>query len=739
MNDGPVMNASEPPGRGHWLDTYMPDQQVAHYQPQPQQQMISLAVLRGILFRQRWLIGMIVAAAIVIGLVWTLLATPMYEARSSVRIQPGGSFIVEGQDIERGIPSNQIRELLATHVAVITSRNLANTVAEDLNLGERYDFLGSNIDESRPPNMTDEEWRLAKQSIAASILHGSVSAEIPQGNFVIQIAYHSEDPRIAAEMANAYAAAFAATETRESLENSEYAQDYLREQIELTRTRLQEAEQAANAYARESGIILQAMPGEDGESSVTLTSTNLANINSQFSVARAARIQAEQRWRSIQNLPPSQLSEVQSNSLLQGLIGQRTQKQAELANLRQRFLDAHPQVVSTLAQIETLDQQIEQTSADIKSAIRNEYVVARNQEEALQAQLGAATGDTLQEQDQQVEYSVLEREAQALRDQLQALLNRFNQVSTASTVQTGTIIPLDSAVQPGAPYAPSLVRNLAMALVFGVALAGAAAVLRETLDDRVRSLDDIEERLGLPLLGHTPYVDERDIEYEGSNRFSSLMEAYASIRSTIDFTMPRDRNVLQLTSSEESEGKSTTAVILAELFASLGRRTLLIDADLRRPSVASLLELERPKVGLVEVLLGHTDLQTALVSGVHENLDILPIGEIPTNPTELLASRQFRDFIARQRQEYSLVLFDSCPVLGLADAPMLAGLVDGTIFVMEANRASFSQVRSSIKRLRATGGNPIGAILTKYRALEAGEGYAYKKGYYQYGTTPKRG
>nr|WP_298925260.1 polysaccharide biosynthesis tyrosine autokinase [uncultured Erythrobacter sp.] len=731
MNDRSIINAPDPDGRGTWLDHYLPENQLAHHHGPTRA--ISLSTIRGILFRQRWLIAAVVVAAAIAGLILTLLATPMYEARSSVRIEPYGSFIVEGQDLDRGIASNQVYDLLSTQMSVIKSRNLASIVAEELNLGERYDLLGAEIDESRPPNLSDQEWIEAKQSIAASILYGSVNAELPDSNWIIEIVYVSENPTLAAEMANAYAAAFSGFETRENVDTNEYAQTVLRDRITAVRERLRDAEEAANAYARSNGIIVQANIGENSEGNITLTSTNLSDINARVSAARAERIRAEQRWRSVQSLPVAQLPEVQGNPVLQNLITQRTGKRAELAELRQRYNDQFPEVQTLIAQIETLNTQINQSSGDIKAAVRNEYLVARRQEQALQGELNAATGETLQEQDRQVQYSALEREAQALRDQLQALLERFNQISTAANVQSGMINPLDPAVVPSSPYAPSLMGNLGLALVFGFGAAAGLAVLREALDDRIRSFEEVEEKIGLTLLGHTPFIEQSDLDYEESNRFSSLMEAYASIRSTIDFAIPREHNVIQLTSSQASEGKSTTAVILAELFASVGRKTLLIDGDLRRPAVAQLLGIERTDAGLVEVLLGHTDLESAIISGVHANLDILPVGEIPANPTEIFASKQLGDFIDKYRNDYSLIIFDSSPILGLADAPMLARRVDGTIFVMEANRVHFGQIRTAIKRLKAGGGKPIGAILTKYRALEAGQDYNYQYAYYQYG------
>ncbi|BDI59496.1 GumC family protein [Qipengyuania nanhaisediminis] len=729
MNDRSIIEAPDHGPRQGWIDSYMPEGQLA--QQSASQQLIDLSAVRGILYRQRWLFAFVVLAAAIAGLVITLLATPMYEARSTVRVEPYGQYIVEGQDIEGGIASNQVFDFLQTQIAVIESRSLAGVVVDRLNLDERDALLGAEFDSTRPPGLDDDEWSRTKREAAVSLLQSSVSAALPDENWVITISYRSSDRVLAAELANAYADAFAESDTRGSLETNEYAQGYLQDQIETIRVRLEEAERAANDYARSTRIIVQ--PGIDETAApATLTSANLASINSRVSQARAARIEAEQRWRAIQSVPAAQLPEVQTNPVLQNLVTDRIAKRTQLVELRQRYNDDFPQIRNLLEQIRILDSQIEQSANEIKSTVRNEFVVARNQEQALERELAGLTNDTLAEQDNQVQLSVLEREAEALRGQLQSLLTRYNQISSAANVDTGAFVKLDNATIPTSPYSPSLLRNMTMALLVGLGLAGGLALLRETFDDRIRSLEEVEDKLGLSLFGQTPYVDDREIEVSG-NDLSALMEAYASIRSTIDFSLPRDRSVLQLTSTEASEGKSTTAVILAELFARMGRKTLLIDADLRRPSIAKLLHLGKPKVGLVEVLLGHTDLETALVKGVHENLDILPIAEIPANPTELLAEPYLRDLIANVRDDYSLIIFDSCPVMGLADAPMVARVVDGTIFVMEANRIQFGKAKAAKRRLLAGGAKMLGVILTKYRALEAGQDYNYQYGYYQYG------
>lgn len=731
MNDRSIIPTPDPGAGGSWLNAYLPDAPVQQFQPRGQ--IINFAMIRGILFRQRWLIGAVITAALVAGLIVTLMATPMYASTAKVRISPRGSFIVQGQDIEGTLANNQMFDYLTTQVETIQSQALADTVAADLNLGNRYDLLGKDIDAGRPDKISDEEWLKQKNAIAASIIKGMVEATVPRTGWVVPITVRSDNPALAAELANGYADAYVASDTRDSIDNNKYARDYLRDQIAIVRGRLQEAELKANEYARANQIITGVSGGTDGTVPTTLTTENLTGINSRVAAARATRIEAEQRWRSIQNAPASQLPEAQTNQTLNQLLGERTKRQAEIAELRQRYNEDFPQIRSLKAQVEALNSQIDRTSADIKATARTAYVVALNQENALKAELSSVTGDKLVEQDKQVEYGVLTREAAALNQQLSALLARFNELSSAANVETGAIVKLDPAVVSSTPYSPRLTMNLTLALVFGIAAAAALAVLRETLDDRIRSLDDIEDKIGLRLLGHTPHVEQGDLDDQGANRFSALMEAYSSIRAAVDFAVPRSRNVIQFTSSQASEGKSTTAVILAELFGSLGRRVLLVDTDLRRPSVARMLPMERPKIGLVEVLLGHVEFEDALVKGVHSNLDILPVGEIPPNPAEMLSSPEFRKFVDEQRVNYELVIFDSCPVMGLADAPILSSIVDSTVFVLEANRVPFGQVRAALRRITSAGGHIAGVVVTKYRALEAGQSYDYQYGYYQYG------
>ncbi|MEQ8409968.1 MAG: polysaccharide biosynthesis tyrosine autokinase [Erythrobacter sp.] len=730
MNNNQIRQADA----GHdntWADAYLPAP--AEYVPQasPAPPMFDTAWLRGALFRQRWVIGVSILIALVTGIVVFLLTEPTYEASATVQVSARGSNITEGQEILE--TREKLDVVLMTQGEIIKSRTMAYEVASRLNDGALNGILGKDVDENRPSNLSDEQWEERKLTMAAQALQGGVEANIPQQSKIIEIQYRSGDPVRSAAIANAYLDAFVASDAKRNVMSNAYARQYLSEQIEEVRDKLKVSEAEANAYAQNVGIVTQAT--EEGEASTTIRSANLISINEALAEAKATRIKAEQRWRATEDVPATQLPEFQRNAAIQNLVAERARLNGELSLLMQRYDEQFPDVVDLKSRISLLDRQIEGTSADIKATIRNEFEIARRQEAALEGELAEATGAAMEEQGLTGEFEVLEREAAALREQLKSLLDRYNAVSTAANVQSGTVLPLDRAAVPKSPVSPKLLRNLTVSFVIGLAIAGGLALAREIFIDQLRRAEDIEERLGIPFLGLTPLVDSPFADDEDSDQFHTLVEAYTSIRGTIDYSIPRDGVLIQLTSSQPSEGKSTTALILAELFARMGRKTLLIDADMRKPSIRKLLDVPDTGTGLTEVLLGHAALEEATIEGLHENLSVLTLGGKPTNPSEAISSERFQHILHECRGKYSLVIIDTSPVLGLADAPEIAKLVDGTIFVVQANRTSINQARTAVKRLSDVGGKVIGAVLTMYKALEAGEDYRYQYRYYEYGSS----
>jgi capsular exopolysaccharide synthesis family protein len=701
--------------------------------------MLSLSTIRGIVYRQRFMLIGIITLALVAALVITLLTRPLYSASTTVRIDPLTSNIVDGQNLEPEVPVNEIDRYMQTQATVITSRRIAYQVVDSRKLDTREDFLG-DFATKRPDGMSDKEWKNARREAAAGMVQGGVKVDVPMENRVITITYTSPSANLAAEVANAVADVFVQEDLRRALETNVYAQNYLKGQIDKLQRSVQNAEEAANAYAKANGIVAQApmtSSATDGDTSQTVTVATLATVNETYTAARTKRIAAEQRWNAVSGVPAGQLPEVQQNNAIQGMIAERSKAITELSQLRQRYGESYPRLRELNAQVSSLTTQINKASNDIKSAIRDDYTIALRQEQALEGELSKVSGKTLDEQDRRVRYNMLDREATAQRTQLAALLTRYNEISSAANLKPGTSSKLDAAQVPGGPVSPNLPKNMLIGLFLGSALALAIAVLREAFDDRLRTTEDVERKLGLPLLGYTPDISDRDVIEEVNDPFSILMEAYSSIRSSIDFAVPGNHRVLQVTSSEPSEGKSLTASTIARKYAQLGRKTLLIDADLRKPSLFALFGTTRPKSGFVEVLLGDVRFEDALIPNTPENLDVLPVAPSKVNPVELLSSQVLTDFVEKYREQYSLIIFDSVPVMGLADAPLLSRIADATVFIVEANRAHYGQAKTAVRRLMSAGARMAGVVLTKYRAAEAGMSYDYHYQYYAYGERSK--
>lgn len=725
MHDSMESNRS---AGGPWVDRYLPG---GHEPARGTENPFSLTLIRGIAYRQRHILIGILTFALVAGVVVTLLTKPIYKASATVQIDPGGSKIVES--LEPDLGPAEIGRYMNTQGAVIKSRALAYRVVDALKL-DRSEALLGDFAVIKPEGLTDKQWVQSRRDAAVGAAQGNVEVDVPFDSRVVTISYKAGDPQLAAQVANAYANAYVQEDSRRSIEANTYAVQYLGKQIDEVRAKLRQAELTTNAYAKSNGILGEGpSAGATDAAQTTITATNLFSVNTTYTQARAKRIAAEQRWRAISGVPASQLPEVQQNGVVQGMVADRAKATTELAQLRQRYGEGFPRIAELKSQIAALDAQISKASADLKNSIRNDYEVALRQEEGLASELNKVSGETLSEQDRRVQYNLLNRDAGALRTQLAVLLDRYNQLLSASQINNNKSSNLDAAQVPSSPVSPNLIKNLLIAAVTGLAIALGLAVLRETFDDRLRSADDVERKLGVPLLGHTPMVAEGELSEQFLDPFSPLMEAYSSVRTAVDFAYPGSNRVFLVTSSEPSEGKSLTAAILGRNYARLGRKTLLVEADLRKPSLSHLFADKRPATGIVEVLLGDIELQSALLPNVTDNLDVLPVGKTPINPVELLSSPVMVEFIERVRKEYALVIFDTAPVMGLADAPILSRLVDGTIFIVEANRAHFGAAKTALRRLRTAGTNVLGVVLTKYRAADAGQDYNYHYRYYTYG------
>lgn len=704
---------------------------------------ISLGEIRAMAWRQRRMLVVLSIAALIIGLVITLLQTPLFASTATVRIDNESLKITEGADVNPVVSAFDTDRYLNTQRQIVESRRMALTVAETLNLTRDDTFIEAMGADAPAATLEPRQRSAVRRSIVTGLLQGNVDMQIPQQTRVAAISFTSPNPTLSAQVANAYADAFVAQNVTGRSEANAYAREILQDQVAQLQAELADTETAAVDYARRNRLIDTGRTGatddEDGggQASPSITTANLVQLNQNFIDARSERIKAEQRWNAARNSNPLDLPEARNNTAIQTLITRKATAIAELEQLRERYLDGYPEIERAEANVQAIDEQINRAAQSLRNSIRNEYEVARAQEQRFQSARQQLADETLSEQDRRVQLNILSRDADSQRDQLAELQRRLSEIDSAADVDANNITPLDPAVASGTPVSPNLPRNLLVSLVLGLLVGGGLAVVREAVDDTLYSPEDAERKLGLPLLGTTPLVDETDRD-SMEDPHSVLNEAYYSIRAAIDYATAGDRHkVIQVTSGQPSEGKSTTALALARDFARIGRRVLLIDSDLRNPSLHRLLG-EKNKIGMMDVLMNRVSLDDAIQPIGGEGLHVMTLGPIPPNPVQILSGNLMPDLLDKLRESYDVVLIDSAPVMGLADAPMLSRIADFSVLIVEAGRAHYGQARAAVRRLSETGANIVGIVMTKFDFRDAGYSYDYHYSYYAYGNGDRR-
>lgn len=717
---------------GTMIDRYLPEARPGATTYGAANSVFDASSIRAMLWRQRYILIVVTILSLLAATALWMLARPIFVASSTLQVQVEAPSLVEGEELLQPIISSQeTPRYLETIGSVLRSRTMAQRVVEMLELERDPRLFGDT------PIPADEQ---TARAVATTIVASGIEVVVPYNNRILTLNYRSPDPVLAAELANAYADAYIAEDISQGVEANSFARQFLEQQIQEVSVQLQEAEVQANGYARSNRLVNQqasapstaySSSSSGGASSLTYSTMN--QINEDLAQARANRIMAEQRWRAVATLPPGQLPEVQQSASVQSMLSQRAEITTRLADLNQRYREDYPGVREAQAQLATLDEQIAAQGREVKNTLRDAYEIARRQEAALTTELERVSGTALDEQDRRIAFNSMDRDVSALRQQLEGLLARYNAVSTAANLRSSSVLKLDDAMVPSVPESPNLWKNLIVGLVLGLGLAVVLSILREALDGRMRNQEEMERKLRLRALGQTPNSN-RDVALELHEPFSALSEAYSSLRASIDFAMGLRRQfVLQVTSTQPREGKSTSSIALAEKYGAIDRKVLLVDMDLRRPSIGKTLLDKRVEFGVTDVLFGRVTLDQAVVR--QPKFDLLAVRDVPEDPSEILSSGLVGEFIARARGKYDVIIIDSSPVMGIADAPLLSRFVDGVIFVVEANRASSLQASAALRRLSEINANVVGAIMTKYRALNAGDPFEYQYKYYSYNST----
>ena len=727
-------------------------------EPGSEDEAIHLRDLWRVIVKRKWVVIAVFLIVVITALVVTMMATPVYRATMTLKIEREASKVVDVKGSPVLPEEFGDSDFYRTQYELLKSRTLAERVVKQLDLRQRSAAIApkappwwsgwlpaswsawwssvvrrESVDGEKPAvEPTAEESARNASAAAGNAFLGSMTVEPIRNSRLVRVLFDSPDRKLAVDALNALAQNFIAVNLERRYDASAYAKTFLEENLAQTKARLEESERTLVDFQREQQII-------NVDDKQNILAQTMASYNAAASKAGEDRLKAEAMYREFSSNPESS-PQMQENKSMAALREQRTKLQVEYQDLLRIYKPAFPKMQQLKASIDEINKKIAEEQEIVRRAIEGTYKVAVQQEESIGAKLESAKKDVLDLQGRSVRYSILKREVETNRTLYDGLLQRLKEVGVAAGVGTNNVSVVDPALMPTAPFKPNVTLNLQIAAVLGLMLGVGLAFFLDYLDDTMQHPEDMDRVAHLPVLGAIPLVKPR----RGTNTEvlallshldarSTFAEAYRSVRTALQFSTregaPRQ---IVVTSTTAKEGKSTTALSLAINFAQAGQPVLLIDADLRNPVLHSLLGVHNSR-GLSNVLSG--DLPALSVVRVTDipNLFLLPAGPLPPNPVELLSGPKFLALLAEFDKRFTTTILDAPPVLGLADALVLGNQAGAVMFVVAAGTTRKAHMRAALKRLRQASVAPIGAVMTKLHMRD--HMYGYEAAYYQYGST----
>lgn len=679
--------------------------------------------------RYRWLILTLLFAGLAAGIVQTLLQTPLYRATTQVEIVTNGAKIVE--DLEIMAPSDSFRTF-ETEREKMLSRDLARRVVFQLNLANREQFLAPtpsfslmNVIHRAVGASAAAELVLlpvgAREQMATKVIGDGLTVRLLPNTAILSVSYSHPDPAYAAEVANQVVRSYIDQSVDRVGETSELLRQFIEEQTRETKANLQASEKALVDYAKQAGITLT---GDQA----SLISENITELNSALSLAIQERLAAERLYEQVREGNAASLPGVFESPSIQ----QTKRDIAELKAIYSQKLGTYksdfPEMQRLQAQISELQHQVDIEVAAIARSVEIKYAQSGEIVAALRRELADLEQRQAEFQDKYIQYTILKREVDSNSTQYESLIDKLNEVGVGSELRTMNASVVDPAIIPQAPYSPKPLINIAAALVLFGLLSAALIYLLERADNTFTLPDQLAGELKLPVLGILPAVDERALQEELRDNRSALSEAYRSLRTSLQFTgMEGEARTLLITSSEQAEGKSQAARKLAHDFAALGKKVLVIDADLRNPQQHRLFNADNAAglSNLLSSVVPKDDVSSIFRSTDNPRVTLLPAGTIPPNPVELLMSPRTGRLLHLCTRIYDLVIIDGPPVMGLSDAPILSRQADCTLLIVSAKQVTRNAAKMALSRLVAAGGNVVGAALNKFVLDKFAYSYAY--------------
>ena len=699
-----------------------------------------------ILRKHQWLILTFLVAVVTVVSIATFRMNPVYSTSAKIEIERDSSNILPFQGAGSYDFEMDLENYIETQSRILTSQTLALQTIRNMSLAGNPEFSGAGTSEAFASGT------LKNQKLPAGIgaFLGSLTVRRIPSTHLMEVSFESTDPQLASRILNAHLENYIEQNYASRYEATADATKWLQSELDELSVRVRRSEDARIAYERNNQI----WSVDDKNDKSNVTTARLADLNKELTDAQSESLKKQSLYEFAKSGDLDAVPQLRDNSVLQDMQRRHAELSISYTDAVNQYGPNFPKVQRLQAQMKDLDEQMVRERKGIIAQLESDYREAKQHEDLLSRALDEQKAEVNAMSEKMIQFNILKREAEANKSLYDSLETKLKEAQISSGLKSSNIRIVDPAVVPSAPLRPAKTRNIALAFLVGLVGGVGLALLREYMDNTVKTPDDVETLVRLPSLAVVPAFTgsstlpkrsglfrtrstnghEKRIELAAQHLPKSQMsEAFRALRTALLLSQPdRPPQVILVTSALPREGKTTAAANLAVTLAQLGDKTVLVDADLRKPGVGRLLNLGTDKyAGLSSYLAGVSTLD--LVTVPHPlipNLAAIPTGPLPPNPADLLSSHKLSEAIAELRKEYKFIVIDSPPVMAATDAVILSVQADGVLLVVrsgETPKAAFSRTRDLLTSVKC---NLLGVVLNAVDSSAPDYYYSYR--YYPY-------
>jgi len=692
-----------------------------------------------IVWREKW--GIIGLAAIVgvLALVIVLNITPVYRATATLLIEAKQANIVSIEEVY-GIDSTQ-REYFGTQFEILNSRALAESVIKTLGLDTHSEFDPRQrkplFDARRFLPFLPAPKPLSEAQVWQAVVdkfQSQLSVQPVRNTQLVKLAFESTDANLTFSIANALGEAYIDNHLESRLALTQKAADWLTGRLGGMRQDLETAEQALQSYRERENLIdvsgvatLTAQEIDENQQRLAAARNRATEFKSQYEAVGSTTGSYDERWETLPG--------VLQDSLTQRLKESEEEASQELSELSQRYGPKHPNRIAAGSNFDEAREVYRRQVRKVVSGFEKAYGQALADQRQLEQELESSKSEIQGINRKRFELLQLEREVQTNRQLYDLFFTRFKETNTADFAAANARF-VDQAVLPFSPVKP----RKAIILLLSILLAGVVGVLlaflRDMLDNTVKSPGEVESKLNQPVIGVLPKVKASKnpnlvmSEAVLNDEERTFAEAVRSARTSVALSgIDKPLKRLIVTSSVLGEGKTTMSMNLAFAFGQM-EKVVLVDADMRRPSVAGNCQMEHRSPGLSNIMAGTEELEDCIYQ--YKGIDVIPAGIVPPNPLELLSSKRFEELLKTLADKYDRVIIDSAPTQAVSDSLLLSSHADGVLYVVKSDSTTTHIAEDGLQRLTRVNAHILGVVLNQFDATHAAKYGGYGKGHYDY-------